>query len=733
MNRFAPFAAKKPRPILGVVVALLVPLITAGILIGVLAKPQDRLDQITAAIVNNDEPVELEGQLVPLGRQLAGGLVESSEATKDRPAGYQWEITDPEKAATGLKDGTFGAVVTIPENFSAAATSTAGDIADVEQATIAVTTSPHARLIDEALTQAIATTATDVLGTELTRTYLENLFIGFNTLNSELGTAADGAGEIAAGAGELTDGVGELSEGTSELAGGADQLADGTRELVGGIGEFNNGILQLSSGTGALAGGARDLADGAKELAGGLGELDGGLGELATGGDDLAAGLAALQAGTSDMPDQFAPLIEGVGGLEDGAGALAAGLEQQEEGLAGLRDLACSPLVEDASGELCAGLEALAAGSPELIAGAEGLESGAGELKAGAGELVSDSGPLAELQDGIAALADGSSELAKGLNQVHGAAGEVTAGAGELATGADDLAGGAAGVATGVSALETGAGDLGVGASQLSGGADELAGGVHQLDEGVGELADGTEQLGTGTQELAEGLDEAVDQIPTFPDEYRDSAAEVIANPVAVAGGEDASAFDLNLTRNWIGFFTVIALWISALWIYPAAPTTTAHVRGTTRSSAAVTLRSLALPAAVAVAQGLIVTALVALTGNLSGGKLVGFAALSVLVAVTFLFVQRALMAIGGRIGLVASLAVAILAIATALTSAMPALARTVITWLPIGPAADALNGLENGLSIGGSVVALAVWALAGWVVTALTVRKQRVAQLATT
>src|SRR5690625_5796931 len=122
MNRFAPFAAKKPRPILGVVVAILVPLITAGILIGVLAKPQDRLDQITAAIVNNDEPVELEGQLVPLGRQLAGGLVESSDETEDRPAGYQWAITDPEEAAAGLQDGTFRAAGQNREDCHAAAT-----------------------------------------------------------------------------------------------------------------------------------------------------------------------------------------------------------------------------------------------------------------------------------------------------------------------------------------------------------------------------------------------------------------------------------------------------------------------------------------------------------------------------------------------------------------------------------------------------------------------------------
>ncbi|HLS03824.1 MAG TPA: hypothetical protein VK030_03600, partial [Actinomycetales bacterium] len=233
-------------------------------------------------------------------------------------------------------------------------------------------------------------------------------------------------------------------------------------------------------------------------------------------------------------------------------------------------------------------------------------------------------------------------------------------------------------------------------------------------------------------EELAAGLGEAVDEIPTYPDEHRDSAAAVIADPVAVAGGTDA-AFDFDLTRNWIGFFSVIALWISALWIYTAVPTTVSNVRTTTRSSAWVSVRSLALPTLVAAGQGLTVTALVGVFGDVSGGKLVGFAVVASLIAVAFLFVQRALLAVLGRLGLVISLGIAILAIGTALTSAQPGVTRAMVGWLPIGPATEALNGLENGYGIAGAIVALIAWAIAGWIVIALDIRRRRVALPVTT
>ena len=48
----------------------LLPLMILGLLISALWNPQERLDTVKAAIVNLDEPVEVDGQTVPLGRQL---------------------------------------------------------------------------------------------------------------------------------------------------------------------------------------------------------------------------------------------------------------------------------------------------------------------------------------------------------------------------------------------------------------------------------------------------------------------------------------------------------------------------------------------------------------------------------------------------------------------------------------------------------------------------------------
>ena len=54
---------------------LLVPLVLAGGFLAATWKSTDRLDRVQAAVVNLDEPVTINKQTVPLGRQLAGGLV----------------------------------------------------------------------------------------------------------------------------------------------------------------------------------------------------------------------------------------------------------------------------------------------------------------------------------------------------------------------------------------------------------------------------------------------------------------------------------------------------------------------------------------------------------------------------------------------------------------------------------------------------------------------------------
>ena len=58
--------------------------------------PTERLDTVTAAVVNLDEPVKVDGQLVPLGRVLAAELIDGDAETN-----FTWQLTDEDDAAAG--------------------------------------------------------------------------------------------------------------------------------------------------------------------------------------------------------------------------------------------------------------------------------------------------------------------------------------------------------------------------------------------------------------------------------------------------------------------------------------------------------------------------------------------------------------------------------------------------------------------------------------------------------
>ena len=63
--------ARSRRPItwLTLIGVLLLPVLIGGILVAALYNPAERLDNMSAAIVNEDEPVTIDGQVVPLGRE----------------------------------------------------------------------------------------------------------------------------------------------------------------------------------------------------------------------------------------------------------------------------------------------------------------------------------------------------------------------------------------------------------------------------------------------------------------------------------------------------------------------------------------------------------------------------------------------------------------------------------------------------------------------------------------
>jgi YhgE/Pip-like protein len=114
-------AARRLR-VLALVGLVLAPVLIATTFTTAQRESVEHLDRIHAAVVNHDEPVEVDGEIVPLGRVLVAELTKPGVEPN-----ITWTLTDADTASDGLARGGFAAVLTVPGIFSAAATSLASD------------------------------------------------------------------------------------------------------------------------------------------------------------------------------------------------------------------------------------------------------------------------------------------------------------------------------------------------------------------------------------------------------------------------------------------------------------------------------------------------------------------------------------------------------------------------------------------------------------------------------
>ena len=391
---------------------LLVPIVAAGVLLWGLWNPTERLDTMTAAVVNLDKPVTIDGQMVPLGRVLAAELIgeESKPGVddSDRAMNFTWLLTDESDAAAGLDDGRYATVITIPKNFSSAATSMSRGADEAERATINVQTSDRGRLLDPALSGIVSSTATSVLNAQLGAQYVGNVFVGMT---------------------EIGKGIGEAADGAEALAAGSKQLADGTAGLASGIGELSSGANALAGGAGELATGAYGLASGARELANGGAGFAGGVSEY-TGMVNMVVG--GVIDNSADALTQVVQVRDMIAAIPPEFWPSNPGDPTQAEVLDGLQKA-----IDE--------LTAASTGSPEsmliqLKQAGEGLAAGAHGLAAG----------QAELATGLEQYAGGMNEFSIGLNAYAGGTAEAVPGAQQLAEGARQASEGTASLADGL-------------------------------------------------------------------------------------------------------------------------------------------------------------------------------------------------------------------------------------------------------------------------------------------
>ncbi len=556
------------------IVVVLLPLLIAGVGMWALKDRVDRLDDVPAAVVNLDEgatmTVDGKEQLVPFGRQLAGaltqpGTTEQSDATTT--VGFDWRLTDEKDAREGLRNGEYAAVIVIPKDFSTklATLGTTG----AQQADIQVTTNDASGALDSAIGIAISQAAAASTGTEMTRQYLSQLYVGFNTMKDSFTQAADGAEDIDDGVTGLDDGLGQTSEGARQLAEGSSGLAGGAQDLSDGMSGLDSGIQQTATGTRSLADGLGDLSTGVDGVAQGSRDLADGLGDLADGADQLSDGAQQLSDGINGT-DQQPGLIAGVDQLDAGVTGdgtaqnpgLAAGAQQLADGAQASADglkLAFdgdgtekNPGLVDGSKQTADGVEKYTGGVTQLstgmgqacgafteddmadpriaalcapanedqpedqqsiLSGLQALDEGSGQLSDGARTLAEGVDTAAH-GDGTSAnpgLVGGSEQLATGAQQFADQAPTLVDGVQQLSDGVHQLGDGASGLATGADQLASGTRQSADGADQLADGAEQLSTGAEGAATGASQLADGTDQLATGSSQLASGTSELAD------------------------------------------------------------------------------------------------------------------------------------------------------------------------------------------------------------------------------
>ncbi|ADD45369.1 YhgE/Pip domain-containing protein [Stackebrandtia nassauensis] len=616
----------------------------------------------TAAIVNDDKPVKVNGQTIPLGRQLAGILSHSEDSA------YRWVLTDADDAEAGLADGGYAATVTIPEDFSRRATSTATQPPlDAARATLRVRTSDATGAADPRLVTAIATATQDSLDNQIVETYLDNIYVAFTTIHDKLGEAADGASQLADGTSQLSDGAGELADGaaqldtaTAELSRGADQLASGTGELADGSAQLSSGLSQAERDTAQLPRLTQRLADGAEQVA--------------QGNEQLASVVVPLANRIIDAID-----------------ALPSAREAARE----FRRLADDCAAGGGSPGFCRGLDRAA----------DRFETNAGKLD-GARETIRQA--AVDARDAVRDLASGARQVADGNATLASRAGELAGGIASAADGARQLDSGIQQADTGARQLATGAGRLSTGAGNLSTGADQLSDGAKEVDDGA--------------RELASGLNQVRDQVPSYTKDERAHLKTVAADPT------DADASRTGIGPLALTLFVAMALWALALATYIVTRAVPAAVLTARAATWRIILRTAVPGSCAAVLAALALTVIAVPVLGLGIMRALGFGAVALLAALTFVSLNQAAVAIFGRAGRLASLTVLLLTAATGVISTLPSPLYAVAGYLPTHAATLALRGTvtdTHALMLTGTVQ-LAAWLAVGTLATIVITDRRR-------
>lgn len=599
---------------------------------------------------------------------------------------------------------------------------------------------------------------------------------GADKLASGAATLDSGAAALDSGAAKLVDGSTTLKNGTSTLASAAASASDGASKLKDGSATLAQGTSSLKDGSATLAQGANSLAEGTHKLRQGLDEsgireLPGQLNAMcqhlqqtdtsAPSGDfgrDLSN--TVVSASAQRLRERLAPMVAAGTMTQQQADELVSSVDSDEfkgevatlnqkaleshlasrsataaDAMSKLQALKSSHCIADGSSSSAAKIQTLVSGVDALDAASTSVAKGASSLAEGAARVDSGASSLAS---GAATLADGNAQIASGASSLASGASSLAEGTENLKSGTDSLKSGTATLKDGTSTLAEKEQSAVEGQQKVADGASNLKDGASQLTEGTEKLASGTDQLNSGASELKDGtsslqsgLASGTKQVPNLSESDQTKVADTMSNPVTLSHNSLASG--RNYGEGMGPFFMCLALWIGGLMLVQTLRVMNNRALASHAPSVRVMLGSWMPFGLVGIAQATLMFVVIKFgLGFEMAHPWLAWLFLC-FVALVFTGFIHGLTVFLGAPGKLVALVVLILQLVTGGGTmpyeTLPESIRWMHDFFPMGYAVTGMRRLSYGVnesSLGGIMLVLALWGLAGLLLGYLGTRRDR-------
>ncbi|MFT8591999.1 MAG: YhgE/Pip domain-containing protein [Bifidobacterium sp.] len=527
--------------ILVIAAVSLIPALYNLIFLSSMWDPYGNVANLPVAVVNQDRTATVSGKSLALGNQIVASL--------KKQKGLDYHFVSARQATSGLANGDYYMVVTLPDSLSKDAGTLLGD--NPTTPTVRYSISEGHNFTASKMVTSAANALKSSVAEQVTQIYVRTLLTQFSNTGKAFTTANDatvelhdGTVQIAKGTDKLSTNLLKLSKGAVEFSNGADTLNVGVSTYTQAVSKVNAGVGKLQSGSTALSNGAGQLTAKGSELVSGLSTLSSssksGAQKLESANASLTAGMQTLSSSltlSDAQTKQMQQLTTGLPKLNAAIQQLNAAIQKIDMGSQIAPAVTASQTVQNLASTMQSQLNALIAAQETAAAsnlnGTEaykqlssaqqqeilsavnaGIESGDGKtvsvttLSQEMNGLVSGSTQLHdELQKASDTATQSMATLQSGSQQIATQSAQALPGSAQAIT---SLSNGLAQAKQGVDGkLIPGSQQLGAGiqtyGSAVSNGASTLAKGSKTYVNGVGTLGSGISTLGSGISTLGQG------------------------------------------------------------------------------------------------------------------------------------------------------------------------------------------------------------------------------------